>query len=146
MKFFMRVGFQYGEGEDHYSHVGVIYGPYADDEAVDKALSRLYPNDKTEQFLVFEGRVTMVKPSTKEKPEHEKRDPGNLENYIKDGKGGYQCKDCGATIVTATVAHPIHLREMPGAGSGQCQNEQVPYCPNCERKPNFHGTPVYEAL
>ena len=73
----------------------------------------------------------------------EKREAGNMDNYIKDGKG-YKCKGCDAVIMSARVAHPIYLREMPPRhGFGRCAYEQVPYCPNCDEKPNFDGEPVY---
>ena len=142
MKFFIPLGFRYGKDGDHYSHVGSVCGPYENDKAVEDALARLWPNDKKEQFLIFDGQIVNVKPSAKEKPEEEKRAPGNMDNYVKDGKG-YKCKDCGGTILGAEVAHPVHLREMPGAGSGECQYETLPYCPNCEKQPSFHGAPVY---
>ncbi len=43
------------------------------------------------------------------------------------------------------VAHPVHVKEMPGAGFGECQYTDAPYCPNCERKPSSGGAPVYES-
>jgi hypothetical protein len=141
MKFFTPLGFRYGTDKDLYSHVGVVFGPYENDDAVEKTLAQLYPNDKGEQFLVFEGQIVNVKPSVKEKPEEEKRAPGNMDNYVKN-VDGYKCKDCGGLIIGSKVAHPIQLREMPGAGSGECEYEIVPYCPNCEKKPDFHGAPV----
>jgi len=142
MKFVISFNCRYDEDEDPCSDIGFVYGPYKDDEAVEEALARLWPNDKKEQFLVFDGQIINVKPSVKEKPENEKRAPGNMDNYVKDGEG-YKCKDCGGTIFDGKVAHPVHLREMPGAGFGECQYETVPYCPNCEKEPNFHGAPVY---
>ncbi len=143
MKFFIPIGFRYGKGQDVYSHVGSVYGPYADDQAVEQALQRLFPNDKTGQFLVFDGSVVKVRPSPEEKPESDKRAPGNLENYVRDGDG-YKCKDCGATIMGAQVAHPVHDGIFPGSGSGECRYETVPYCPNCEQEPSFHGAPIVE--
>jgi len=143
MKFFIPLGFRYGKGSDLNSHLSnSVYGPYEDDNAVKEALARLWPNEKKEQFLVFDGQIVNVKPSVKEKPEHEKRAPGNMDNYVKNDKG-YTCKDCGGTILGAKVAHPVHLSEMPGAGFGECEYETVPYCPNCEKQPNFSGAPVH---
>lgn len=142
MKFFIPLGFRYGKDEqDTYSHVGCVYGPYEDQEAVDGALTRLYPNDKKEQFLVFDGEVFSVKPSVLEKPEDEKRDPGDMNNYVKEGEG-YKCKDCATGILGAQVAHSVHIKGMGGAGTGECEYSTVPYCPNCEKKPDFYGTPV----
>jgi hypothetical protein len=144
MKFFVRISMQTTDGVDSRQHYdGIIYGPYDDDADVDKALTRLYPNEKTESFLVFDGYITKVKPSLLEKPENDKREPGDLSNYTKDGDG-YKCTTCGAKILGANVAHPVHFREMPGAGGGDCKYETVPYCPNCEKKPNFNGAPVFE--
>ena len=159
MKFFMSLGFRYwkgGEGgkgvehefataPDYYSHAGSIYGPYENQAAVDEALQRLWPNDKKAQFLVFDGHIQGVKPSPKELPEDQKREPGNMDNYEKRDDE-YHCKTCGSPIMAAQVAHPIHFREMPGAGAGECQYEDIPYCPNCERKPSFSGTPIETSM
>lgn len=141
MKFFIPLGFRYGDSSDPYSHIISVFGPYKDDEAVGEALCRLWPNDKKEQFLVFDGNIVTVTPSAKEKPEHEKRAPGNMENYVKDGDA-YKCKDCGVAILFGEVSHPVHMREMPGTGFGECEQESVPYCPNCDHKPNFRGAPI----
>ncbi len=78
MKFFIPLGYKYG---DHW-FFGSVYGPYVDDKAVEEALARLWPNDKKEQFIVFDGSIVNVKPSLKEKLESEKRKPGNMGNYI----------------------------------------------------------------
>jgi len=40
------------------------------------------------------------------------------------------------------VAHLIHDSLFPLSGSGKCNYEYVPYCPNCENKPSFHRAPV----
>lgn len=80
----------------------------------------------------------------KEKPESEKRRPGNPENYEKNDSG-WKCKDCGADVLEAIVAHPVWIRGFCGGG-GKCEYDTVLYCPNCEKKPNFHGAPVYVDL
>lgn len=139
MKFFIPLGFKYG---DHWL-TGSVYGPYENDNAVEKALAGLWPNNKKERFLVFDGQIVNVKPSSLERHEHEKREPGNMNNYVKDGDG-WKCKDCNAIIISARVAHPVHFHGMHGAGGGECKYETVPYCPNCEKQPNFNGAPVYE--
>lgn len=138
MKFFIPLGFKY----DNYWHLGSIYGPYKDEEVVEKEIARLWPNNKTDEFLVFDGQVVRAKSSPKEKPEEEKREPGNADNYVKNGDG-WKCKDCGADIFGAQVAHPVWIRGFSGGG-GECRYETLPYCPNCEKKPNFHGAPVYD--
>lgn len=138
MKFFIPLGYKYG---DDYWHLSSVYGPYEGYEAVENEIARLWPNNKTDQFLIFDGSVVNVKPSSKEKPESEKREPGNAENYVKNGDG-WKCKDCGADILGAQVAHPVWIRGFAGGG-GECKYDTLPYCPNCEKKPNFHGAPVY---
>ena len=42
----------------------------------------------------------------------------------------------------ARIAHPIWDGPFPMSGSGRCDYEEVPYCPKCEKKPDFHGTPI----
>jgi hypothetical protein len=54
----------------------------------------------------------------------------------------YTCKDCGANILGAQVAHSVWDGPFPCSGSGQVEYETVPYCPNCETKPGFHGSPI----
>ena len=86
----------------------------------------------------------MQSPQTgKEKPEDEKGVPGNMANYVKRGDE-YKCKRCDGIIYSVRVAHPVHLYIMPNSGFGQCQYEDAPYCPNCERKPDINGDVVYE--
>ena len=54
----------------------------------------------------------------------------------------YRCNDCDSEIRATTVAHSIHDGPFPLSGSGRVTNEQVPYCPTCDEKPNFHGSPI----
>lgn len=53
-----------------------------------------------------------------------------------------KCKKCKGEIMAKTVAHPIWDGPGPCSGSGRCEYEQVPYCPNCDKEPSFHGTPI----
>ena len=122
---------------------GTVYGPLDDDAAVEKAIQRLYPNNKSQKFLILEGEIVTVRPLPLEKPEHEKREPGDFNNYEKQPDGKHKCKTCGAQIMAAKVAHPVYLRAMPWSGSGECRYKDVPYCPHCEKKPGFYGDPVY---
>ncbi|MBI5420826.1 MAG: hypothetical protein HZA35_00735 [Parcubacteria group bacterium] len=138
MKFFILLNSKHKDS--WYS--STLYGPYENDEAVEKEIARLWPHNTTQRYLVFEGKVMSVKPSPKEKPESKKREPGNTKNYVKNGNG-WKCKDCGADILGATVAHPVWIRGFNG-GFGQCKNETLPYCPNCEKKPNSQGAPIYD--
>ena len=54
----------------------------------------------------------------------------------------YACATCNSDIQGATVAHPIWDGPFPYSGSGRVYNEVVPYCPKCETKPSFSGTPI----
>ena len=59
-----------------------------------------------------------------------------------EGRFFAECGECKGEIVSATVAHSIHDGPFPLSGSGQCKYEQVPYCSNCEEKPNYHGSSI----
>ena len=64
------------------------------------------------------------------------------EKYIRQADGSYTCRKCGAAIRAVDVAHPIWDGPFAMSGSGQCFNEQRPYCPKCEKAPSFRGDPV----
>ncbi|MFA5124247.1 MAG: hypothetical protein WC473_00250 [Patescibacteria group bacterium] len=49
---------------------------------------------------------------------------------------------CGAEIMAQQVARPIWDGPFPLSGSGRCSYEKVPYCPQCEEIPNYHGAPI----
>ncbi len=85
-----------------------------------------------------DGVAANVGPSS----EPEKREPGDLENYIQKGDGWF-CKQCGAKVFSVQVSHPVHIVGLDGGGYGDCKYEEVPYCPNCDKKPNPQGVPVY---
>ena|SRR3989338_2836391 len=57
-------------------------------------------------------------------------------------KQTYACHNCDSEITGATIAHPIWDGPFSGSGSGRVHNEAVPYCPQCEDKPNFYGLPI----
>ncbi|MEK6885162.1 MAG: hypothetical protein AABY22_36360 [Nanoarchaeota archaeon] len=59
-----------------------------------------------------------------------------------EGNQKYVCNDCGSTILGAKIAHPIWDGPFPMSGSGKCHYEDVPYCPKCEQKPDYHGAPI----
>ena len=71
----------------------------------------------------------------------EKRAAGNLNNYIQKDDG-FVCITCGADIMAAKVAHTVRDGLFAFSGSGEVRYEDVPYCPNCEEKPSFHGKPI----
>jgi hypothetical protein len=139
--FFMTVSWKASD-KDRQVHPHV-YGPFDNRDEMNTEIQRRYPNDKHAEFIVFEGFLDKVIPSPKEKPEDEKRAPGDMKNYAGNPEDGYVCRECDGPILGARVAHPIHTKLMPGAGSGECRYETVPYCPNCDKTPNFNGAPVY---
>lgn len=51
---------------------------------------------------------------------------------------------CGELLRAATCYHPVH--DGPGmlSGGGEVRTEKVPYCRNCEQRPNESGQPVKE--
>jgi len=141
MKFFIRLSYRYDNHGNQYSHMdSVVYGPYEDDKTVEDALALLWPNDKEKQFLVFDGQILNVKPSSKEKPEEKKRTPGNMENYYKE-RDIWKCKDCNADILGTPVTHLIWIPGMID-NNRSSKNETDPYCPNCEKNLNSHGAPI----
>jgi len=71
---------------------------------------------------------------------HRKKGSNIIYKKINDNK--FECIECNSTILTTTVAHPIWDGPFPLSGSGECHYEHVPYCPKCEKKPNFDGTPI----
>lgn len=84
------------------------------------------------------GRETVLKAEELE----EQIGSRNMSKYLKQDDGTYKCRDCGATIMAAQVAHPIWDGPFPMSGSGRCHYEEVPYCPKCEPEPNLHGSPI----
>lgn len=67
---------------------------------------------------------------------------GNVIYVQKISGGDFTCFVCGSDILSATVAHSIWDRPGPCSGSGKVKYEEVPYCPKCEKKPNYHGIPI----
>lgn len=71
---------------------------------------------------------------------YERRNTGTAVYVNRDGKDDYHCATCGSTIQAAKVAHPIHDGPFPLSGSGKCEYENVPYCPQCETQPSLRGS------
>jgi hypothetical protein len=149
----MDCGFVYGGKETRtipYFHAGAVFGPFDSVGDVQIAINMQFPNEVKRRVMVFEGSFLNVQASPLEKPEAEKRAPGNMANYAKkahDPLGfrtvtGYSCKTCGADILSATVAHPLHLKGTDG-GFGECRYSYIPYCPNCDTEPSSHGAVEY---
>lgn len=95
----------------------------------------------------LEFKVVENMPSwTTFKPEIAKKD--GIEYHRKRGSkiiyrqsaDGFKCMSCDSEILASQVAHPIHDGPFPLSGSGRCEYEQVPYCPKCEEKSDFHGS------
>jgi hypothetical protein len=57
-------------------------------------------------------------------------------------EGGANCTECGTVILGVKVAHPVWEFPEMMAGFGECRYEMVPFCPKCEKEPNFHGEPI----
>ncbi len=74
----------------------------------------------------------------------EKKDKNDFAYKSIDDGASFSCTKCGGNIQGVRVAHPIHDGLFFNSGSGECYYEIVPYCPSCEKKPNFHGDPVIE--
>ncbi|KKW44546.1 hypothetical protein A3C94_00290 [Candidatus Kaiserbacteria bacterium RIFCSPHIGHO2_02_FULL_55_17] len=60
---------------------------------------------------------------------------------VKNGND-WKCVKCATTVLAARVAHTIRDGIFPLSGSGEVSYETVPYCPTCEKKPDFHGSTV----
>ena len=58
------------------------------------------------------------------------------------GRQEYRCNDCGSDVIFATVAHPINDNKFPLPGSSKFYDEDLPYCPKCEEKPEHSGVPI----
>jgi len=71
-----------------------------------------------------------------------KREKQDLVKYDRQADGSYKCRKCGSVIMSTTIAHPIWDGPFAMSGSGQVFNEEVGYCPKCEKEPSFHGSPV----
>ena len=65
--------------------------------------------------------------------------------YKSKDNNDWNCASCGSEIVGASVSHSLHDPNFTCAGGGSVITEFVPYCPNCEKKPNPNGSPVYES-
>lgn len=114
-----------------------IHGPFKDDKAVEEEIRQNWPKSQQNLFfMVFEGNILNIKPQG-EKPESEKREPGNMKNYQQKPTGNFTgalvCIDCGADILYGMVA----TSKVKYEKSVAYQTKQVPYCPNCEKIPTF---------
>jgi len=70
---------------------------------------------------------------------------GNVTAKYNENTQGWDCVACGSEIEAKTVAHTVRDGFFAMSGSGEVRNEQVPYCPRCDKEPSFHGTAVNES-
>ena len=146
MKLYIRLGHEWSDGAGlfkgkQFSAYPAVYGPFEDKNEALADMAKRWPNDKEARCVLFEGSIVKVPGSPLEKPEAEKRAPGDERNWMKKDDV-WHCKTCQARVMAVNVAHPIHDGPFPGSGSGQCDYVEVGYCPNCETKPSFHGAPI----
>ncbi|NOQ56137.1 MAG: hypothetical protein GQ477_05030 [Nanohaloarchaea archaeon] len=68
---------------------------------------------------------------------------GNEHAYklVEDENGlHYECTECGELIMAIDMAHSKWITSFGGLGN--CERETIPYCPNCETKPEYNGNPI----
>ena len=78
------------------------------------------------------------------------QDPNGVKYHRKKGTqivyrivgNGLECVECGSEIKAGIVVHTIWDGNSGTSGSGKCYHEDVPYCPKCEKEPNFRGSPI----
>jgi len=63
------------------------------------------------------------------------------ENYA-ETEDGFVCKRCGAEILAVEELHPKWMEGING-GPGDVLKFYVPYCPNCEPRPEVDRTPIW---
>jgi len=73
---------------------------------------------------------------------YQRRDGGKVLYKTVNQGDDWACAECGAEIEGERVYHPIHDGPFPLSGSGKVYVEVVPWCPNCEQKPNERGKPI----
>jgi hypothetical protein len=95
------------------------------------------------EFKVFEvpsWASYQLEVAVKEDVEYNKRIGSDI--IYKQGEDGFECVDCGSEILASNVAHAILDDPFSISGSGKCEYEMVSYCPKCEEKPDYHGSPI----
>jgi hypothetical protein len=64
----------------------------------------------------------------------------DLSKYEQRGRDWF-CKKCGSQILAVIRYYPIWDGPFPCSGSGEVGSENIPFCPQCEEKPDSRGTP-----
>ena len=67
------------------------------------------------------------------------RNKNILQNSIQLPDGSLICYVCHDKILGNFVLHPIWEGLLPRTGKDGYVNELVPYCPNCDKRPNSIG-------
>ena len=62
---------------------------------------------------------------------------------VKPNGTNWCCAKCGTMALTASIAHTVLDGFFSCSGSGEVSYEEAPYCPKCEEKPSFYGSPAY---
>ena len=73
--------------------------------------------------------------------ELEKKAKIKEQNYS-ENDGYYKCKTCSSDILSVVVIFSIHDGPFPMSGSGKTITQEFPYCPKCETRPEFRGSPI----
>ena len=63
---------------------------------------------------------------------HRKINTKHTYKFINDK---FVCNDCDTDITTTIVSHPIQIKNSKKKN----YDEDVPYCPICEKKPQYYG-------
>lgn len=71
-----------------------------------------------------------------------KQNPNQMYVTGKKDTNTWHCLKCQSVVLAARVAHTVRDGFFPLSGSGEVNYETVPYCPICEKKPDFHGSAV----
>ena len=70
--------------------------------------------------------------------EYHRRKTGRVVYVL--NRESFCCSVCNGDILVAEVSHPVHDGPFALSGSGRCEQEYVPYCPQCEEEPNSNGS------
>lgn len=111
------------------------------DELITKLSTEKFEGKKIEWASTYLGGTIEVKYA------HDKENNYIIKDkviYVKriDNTGDMTCFGCGSDILSATVTRSIWDGPFKMSGSGKVQKEEVPYCPKCEEKPSYHGSPI----
>jgi superfamily II helicase len=72
----------------------------------------------------------------------ERRDTGKVMYVKTESNEEYVCGTCGSEIMTEAVRHAVYEGLFALSNNGKWKYEIVRYCPECEGKPSFNGSPI----